>query len=261
MKKLILAAALLLSACSSKIQHGLAERDAIEVQAVLEDHGISATPVSEGKENKFAIEVPQASASEAIRILRDNHLPKQQPAGFSEVFQGGSVVPTQTEERAMFIRALSGENARMLEAMEGVIEAKAIVVPESKSSAFGQAEPARASVFIKVDAAKAAELQARKAELQQLISGSVPGLQPANVAILFDAVNVAPRPKIVEHKDRTAAVAVGSVAGLLLAVLAGAVVFLTLRARKLRLELDEKSDEDVEEPAAAKPAPNAKKAA
>ncbi|MBS2028581.1 MAG: hypothetical protein JST54_11815 [Deltaproteobacteria bacterium] len=256
MKKLILAAAMVLSACSTKIQHGLAERDADEIQAVLGDHGITATPVPEGKE-KWALEVPQSSASEAVRILHENNLPRQQAPGFAEVFGQGSMVPTATEERAKLIQALSGENARLLQGLEGVIAAKVIVVPESKASAFGQVEPARASVLLKVAAPHADSLEKKKPEIQQLVAGSVPGLTPDHVALLVESVEVKARPTVVETKDRTAAVLVASVAGVLLALLAGGLVAAVLRARKLRLELD--GDEDEDEEPTAKPAP--KKAA
>lgn len=260
MKKLILAAALLLSACSTKIQHGLAERDADEIQAVLGDHGINATPVPEGKD-KWALEVPQSSASEAVRILRDNNLPRQQAPGFAEVFGQGSMVPTATEERAKLIQALSGENARLLQGLDGVIAAKVIVVPEAKASAFGQLEPARASVLLKVAGPKADALQARKVEIQQLVAGSVPGLTPEHVALMVEPVVVEARPTIVEHRDRSAALLVASVAGVLLALLAAGLIVAVLRARKLRLELESDEDEDESPAPAPAPKPTPKKAA
>lgn len=250
MKTLTVSMLLLLCACSTKIQHGLSERDADEIQSVLADRGIAASPVSEGKE-KWAVQVPQSSASEAIRILRENNLPRQRAPGFSEVFGQGSMVPTATEEKAKLMQALSGENARMLEAMEGVVEAKVIVVPETKSGAFAPAEPARASVFLKVTSDHAKELAARKAELQQLVSGSVPGLDPAHVALLIDPVSIQARPTIVERKDRSAAAAVGIVAGVLIALMAAALVMLTLRTRSLRLQLAAEQEPTVP---AAKPA-------
>jgi type III secretion protein J len=257
MKTLAISIVCLLCGCSTKIQHGLSERDADEVQAALADRGIAAVPVSEGKE-KWAVEVPQASASDAIRILRENNLPRQEAPGFSEVFGQGSMVPTAAEEKAKLIQALSGENARMLEALDGVVQAKVIVVPETKSGAFAPAEPARASVFLKVTSDHATELGARKLELQQLVAGSVPGLIPEHVALLIDPVNVQARPAIVERKDRTAAAAVGIVAGLLIALLAGALVLLTLRTRALRLQLASSAEVD-DEPVHSKPA--AKRAA
>jgi len=234
--KTLMFSMLLLCACSTKVQHGLAERDADEIQSVLADHGISAQPVSEGKD-KWAVQVPQASASEAIRVMRENNLPRQEAPGFAEVFGQGSMVPTATEEKAKLMQALSGENARMLEALEGVVQAKVIVVPETKSGAFAPAEPARASVFLKVASDHAAELSARKAELQQLVSGAVPGLTPEHVALLIDPVTMKARPPIIERKDRTAAAAVGIVAGLFIALMAAALVMLTLRTRSLRLQL------------------------
>ena len=46
MKTVIFSLLMLLAAgCSTKIQHGLSEHDADEIQAVLGDHGITAAPI------------------------------------------------------------------------------------------------------------------------------------------------------------------------------------------------------------------------
>ena len=44
--------------------------------------------------------------------------------GFGEIFGKGSLVPTPTEERALYVEALSGELARTLESVEGVTSAR-----------------------------------------------------------------------------------------------------------------------------------------
>ena len=252
----VIAALLCTAGCSAKIEHGLAERDANEVRAVLEDRGISVELVSEGKGSAWTVEVPKASAAEAIRLLRDADLPRRDAPGFAEVFGQGSLVPTAAEERARMIQALSGETGRMLTALEGVVRARVLVVPEFKGQGFGTPEPARASVFLKVTSERAAVLAARKLELQQLVAGAVPGLSPDHVAVLFDTVSVSPRPVVIERKDRSAALAVAVASGLLIALLAGALVLATLRSRRLRVALAESPPDadDADAPAVRKAA-------
>jgi type III secretion protein J len=245
---------LLLSGCSAKIEHGLAEREANEVRAALEERGITVELVGEGKGATWSVEVPKASAAQAIRLLRDADLPRRDAPGFAEVFGQGSLVPTAAEERARMIQALSGETCRMLAAIEGVVRARVLVVPEFKSQGFGTPEPARASVFLKVTSERAGVLATRKVELQQLVAGAVPGLTPEHVAVLFDTVSAAPRPVVIERKDRSAALAVACASGLLIALLAGALVLATLRSRKLRVALGESTPEDGDDADSA-PAP------
>jgi type III secretion protein J len=249
---------LLLSACSAKIQHGLSEQDANQIKSVLEDNGISATTELEGgRDAKWVVEVSQSQASEAVRILRDNNLPRQEAPGLAEVFSSGSVVPSATEEKAMFMRALSGEVARMLEGFSGVVSAKVIVVP-TQPSHFGPGEPARASVFIKARSDAATQLTRRRDEIQQLVAGAVPGLAPAQVAVIFDEVLVTPRPAVVEHKDRSAAMVVAVVSSAVVALLVIGLVLAVLRGRKLRLALAEReSAEENESECEKAPTPKA----
>lgn len=248
---------LLLAGCTAKIEHGLSEREANEVRAALEDRGIPVELAAEGKGSTWSVGVARGSAAEATRVLRDEELPRREAPGLAEVFGQGSLVPTATEERARMIQALSGETSRMLGALEGVVRARVLVVPEWKGAGFGAPEPARASVFLRVSSSRAASLAARKAELQQLVAGAVPGLTPDHVAVLLDPISAPPRPVVVQVKDRTAAVAVACGAGLLVLLLAAGLVLATLKARALRMELQERPDGAPE----AEPAPASRRAA
>src|SRR4051794_33427790 len=124
-RSLTVIAALVLVACSSRIQHGLDERQANEIQTVLIERGLNAKKASEaGKKPTFAIEVDDEQAADAVRILAELGLPRQKTGSFEDVFNKGSLVPSATEERAMYLDALSGEIARTLEGVEGVTAAR-----------------------------------------------------------------------------------------------------------------------------------------
>ncbi|HZH03946.1 MAG TPA: hypothetical protein VEY30_09190, partial [Myxococcaceae bacterium] len=116
---------LALMGCRADVRHGLDERQANEVQSALQGRGIDAEKVAEsGKKPVWTVRVRREQAVDAVRVLADLGLPRQRPPGFSEVFGKGSLVPTPTEERALFLQALSGELAQTLEAVEGVISAR-----------------------------------------------------------------------------------------------------------------------------------------
>ena len=105
------AAALTLSACSLELQHDLSEDDANEIYVLLEQAQITATkdPVGEGKERTYTITVPKAQYAEAAKVLKANSLPRPMAAGLSAFKLSKGMIPTQTEERAMFIEALGGD--------------------------------------------------------------------------------------------------------------------------------------------------------
>ena len=67
---------------------------------------------------------PPGDASRAQRLLSERELPRPRPPGFGEVFGKGSLVPTPTEEHALYLHALAGELARSLEAIDGVVGAR-----------------------------------------------------------------------------------------------------------------------------------------
>jgi type III secretion protein J len=255
--------ALALAGCSAPVRHGLSETDALQVKAALEDVGLTVGIEAEGgRDGKWKVSVPEAEVSAAIRTLRDQHLPHQTAPGLGEVFGSGNVVPTPTEERAQLVRGLSGEVARMLESLDGVVQAKVIAMP-AQPSPFGAPEPGRASVFLKVRSVAQTALEARRTEIQALVAGAVPGLNPASVSVLIDAVVAVQRPVIVEKKDRSTAAIVGVFSALLLAMVAAALGVVTLKNRKLRLQLEAQHDAEPEpEPRPAKaPAPPARKVA
>ncbi len=235
MKAPLVAAAALLAACSSQIQSGLDESQANEVESVLSRHGVAAKKVREGgKDARFAVSVPSEQASAAIQILGDNDLPRQKAAGFGEVFGKGSMVPTATEEKALFLYALSGEIARTLETIDGVVTARIHVVPGAPAR-FGQpATKARASVLLKVVAGRTEALKARRGEVQAAVAGSVDGLDTDQVAVMITEAAAPPAVTAPEVRSENTYRALLVAAAAVIGVLALALVVAALRVRRLR---------------------------
>ena len=231
----VLGIAVVLQGCSAQIQSGIDEMSANEVETVLVQHGLSARKVREGgRDGKFAVSVPPEQATAAIQLLRDNDLPHTKAPGFGEIFGKGSMVPTATEERAMFLYALGGEISRTLETVDGVVSARVHVVPGTPSR-FGQpATRARAAVLLKVSPGRAQATREHRPDIQALVAGSVDGLDTDQVAVMVTEIGTPPEvatsiPRT-EGFYRILLIAAAAVIG----ILAVALVLASLRGRAVR---------------------------
>jgi type III secretion protein J len=224
-----------LYACRAQIQHGLDERQANELQAVLADHGVEAKKVPEaGKKPTWAIEVDDESASDAIRILAELGLPRPKTEGFGDVFGKGSLVPTPTEERALYLQALSGEISRTLESVEGVTAARVHIVlpPPARPGTTGGPVP-KASAFLRTRPGVSEKLDKSREELKALVAGAVEGLSRDQVTLIVsEASDFIPSKPRVDEPDRMRWLLVGL--GIAVSFLAIAMVVLTLRVRHYR---------------------------
>src|SRR4051812_25476337 len=108
MRLLSASLALVLSACSVELQHDLTEDDANDIYVLLHNKGIDAKKLKEegGNEPKYIISVAKQDVADAAQHLRDYALPRPKADGLGVFKKMKGMIPTQTEERAMFIEAL-----------------------------------------------------------------------------------------------------------------------------------------------------------
>jgi len=180
-------AVVLLLGCSAAIEHGLDEPAANDVVTALERAGIAASKNRDDSNGDgFVVSVAKADVVRSMELLHSLGLPRGRRAGFGEVYKQTSLLPTPTEERAKYVEALSGEIAKTLETVEGVASARVhLVLPEPDPLAM-DGKPrvaAQAAVLIKTRADRAPPIS--ESEVRKLVSGSVPGLEPAAVGVVF----------------------------------------------------------------------------
>jgi type III secretion protein J len=195
MMRVAVAAAVVLAAmgCSTNILHGVDERGANEATSALERAGIGAEKVPDeggaaGGAASYTVRVASGDGSRAVDLLRALGLPRDRRRGFSETYGQPSLIPTPSEERARYLDALTGEIERTLESADGVVSARVHLVLEETDPLAPEAKPrnpARAAVLLRARAGRA-PLAAE--EVQKLVAGSVPGLDPAAVAVVTTAV-------------------------------------------------------------------------
>ena len=183
---------LLAAGCSSRILGGLDETSANESLGALEHAGISAEKIADetsagAAATGYALRVARGDASRALDVLRARGLPRERRHGYAEVYSQASLLPTASEERARFIDATAGELERTLETADGIVSARVHLVLEEPDPLAIDAKPrtpARAAVLM-----KAAEGHAPLSEVdvQRLVAGSVPGLEPSAVAVVVTA--------------------------------------------------------------------------
>jgi type III secretory pathway lipoprotein EscJ len=212
--------ALVLGACSDGVDRDLVrvaeEREAIEILDMLRDPLRSANLVAEkqavkdGQKTVWQIKVlncTQADLDQAIRELVRSNLPRTRYPGFDEMFSGGKLIPSETEDRARYVNAREGELQNALLAIPGVISAGVnLALPREVRGAEPKSlVPASASVVLKfrdvsfaqpfisekpivapaADAEKAPFVpQGSKDFVRQMVASGVEGLEPERVTVL-----------------------------------------------------------------------------
>jgi type III secretion protein J len=170
-----------------EILHGLDEGQANQVVVALDEGGVRAEKRrDDAGEGTWRIEVPSGDAREAQRLLAERALPRRTPPGFGEVFGKGSIVPTPSEERALYLHALSGELARSVESIDGVSEARVhLALPPQDPMRADPAPPARAAVLVKARPGARPRLDPLTPGIQALVAGAVAGLEASSVAVVI----------------------------------------------------------------------------
>lgn len=197
-KTLALLFVLTLSACQGEqeIKSNLSESDANEILVVLNSQKIPATKLAtiskmSGKQPSYAVNVQDSQAAQALQILVDNRLPKPRSAGLGEIYpsDSSSLIPSQSEEKAKFLRAVQGEVENMLKVLPGIIEARVVlVVPDQNvirdlRSVAPKATASVAVVYNPIDAKGSPAVKSD--EIKYLVASAVENLLPASVTVVM----------------------------------------------------------------------------
>ncbi|MFL5272690.1 MAG: secretion protein [Anaeromyxobacteraceae bacterium] len=204
----VLALLALTTACGrDELAHGLEESQANAVLVALDEGGIRGEKrADERGEGVWRVDVAGADAARAQRILAERELPRLRAPGFGEVFGKGSVVPSPTEERALYLHALSGELARSVEAIDGVVEARVHLALAEQDPLRGGIPPAsRAAVLVKARPGARGRVEPLAGGIAALVAGGVAGLDAGAVAVVVtEAAPIAGAPPRAAPRGRAA---------------------------------------------------------
>ncbi|WP_431050705.1 type III secretion system inner membrane ring lipoprotein SctJ [Roseateles sp. L2-2] len=181
-----LSLAVLLVGCSGAIDlyTGLNERDANEITAELDRHGLDASKVAGGKQ-LFAVRVPQDRFASAVAILQAAGLPRSSFTRMGDIFKKDGMISTPTEERARFLSALAQELESTLSQIDGVVLARVHPVLPERVVPGEPVLPSSCSILIKHVAGW--NTAAYEPRIRKLVVTSIPGLAdaPEKVAVVF----------------------------------------------------------------------------
>ncbi len=196
---LVFLAVLLLQACSVELYSGLNQRQANEIVATLMRHGIAAQSET-AKDGKMAVSVEKGRFAEAMAILDENGLPKQEFQTLGDVFKRGGLVSSPVEERATMIYGLSQELSQTISDIDGVLSARVHLVLPENDPLRQQLVPSSASVFIRHRASVA--MNELVPQVKMLVAKGVAGLTYDNVSVTLIPV-AAPAPEAVTEPRLT----------------------------------------------------------
>ena len=170
-----------LTACSGQeLYRDVDEREANEMISVLMRAGIESSK-SAGDKGAFSVHVKQADFAQAVDVLRQNGLPRQNFETLGTVFEKEGFTSSSLAERARLIFGTSQELAGTISQFDGVIDARVHLALPEADALTGTANPPSASVFVKYR--EGMDLPAQTAAIKSLVTNSIEGLDYNNVSV------------------------------------------------------------------------------
>lgn len=229
----LLVVAVLATGCARRaVLEGLPRREAGRCTVALRAAGLDAAVEGAGDESTVTVGGDDADFRTALQILADHGLPRRAAPGFDS--EGGSLIPSPSEERARYIKGLSGEIETLLESVDGVVSAEALVSLPERRPLSTQTEPASASVVLSF---AGPETPVAESEVRNIVVSSI------GADISGDRVSVVAKPVVratalppVVRYERDRIVEFGFLAAVLLLAILEAVTIWRLRAiRRARI--------------------------
>jgi len=187
-----------LAGCNVELYADLDQRQANEIIATLYRQGIPAERVMT-KGGRFTVNVDDGRFAEAINILNENGLPRQQFATMCDVFKKDGLVSSPVQERAQMICAVSQELSRTVSDIDGVLSARVHLVLPENDPLRQQLVPSSASVFIRHQANVG--MNDLVPQVKMLVANGVAGLSYDKVSVVL--VPVESRERIVAENGDT----------------------------------------------------------
>jgi len=162
---------------------GLSRDDVNRMGSALGEAGIAFDVTSDGS----SVQVPIGMAEKARMFLAEKGLPTSNNAGYELFDKMGSLGLTSFMQEVTRQRALEGEIARTIQAVQGVKAARVHIVLPDKGSFRRANQKPTASVVIRSDASF--RLESAQA-ISQLVAAAVPSLEVGSVTVLDTAGQV-----------------------------------------------------------------------
>ncbi|WP_297323598.1 flagellar basal-body MS-ring/collar protein FliF [uncultured Bartonella sp.] len=156
---------------------GLTRDDVNRMGMALGEAGIAFDVSSDGT----SVQVPVGQAEKARMFLAEKGLPTSNNAGYELFDNMGSLGLTSFMQEITRQRALEGEIARTIQAVQGVKAARVHIVLPDKGSFRRANQKPTASVVIRTDGNFSAE---SAQSIRQLVAAAIPSLEASSVTVL-----------------------------------------------------------------------------
>jgi type III secretion system YscJ/HrcJ family lipoprotein len=180
-----------LSSCDGydTIIEDLSQRNAYQVLVLFRENNIEAQ--KEGHKDKknttYCIKVKKSQSEQALRLLVENNLPKEERTSFKELYLTGasSIIPSKSDEMGKLTLALQGESEVLLSIIPGIIDAR-VVYSMEPSPDFRKFEPKKTASVVVIYQNKDGNSSSpiSDAEIKELVAGSFSGLSPSDVTVI-----------------------------------------------------------------------------
>jgi flagellar M-ring protein FliF len=158
------------------IYTGLSAQDVSRITAALSEAGVPF----DVNEQRNAVLVPFGQASRARSLLAQKGLPSSSRAGYELFDQMGSIGLTSFMQEVTRVRALEGEIARTIQALDGVAAARVHLVLADPGSFRRERREPSASVLLRVgDRWQNTSAQA----VRHIVAAAVPGMKLEQVSV------------------------------------------------------------------------------
>jgi flagellar M-ring protein FliF len=158
------------------IYTGLSAQDVSRITAALAEAGISF----DVNEQRSAVMVPFGQTARARSLLAQKGLPNSSRAGYELFDQLGSIGLTSFMQEVTRVRALEGEIARTIQAVDGVAAARVHLVLADPGSFRRERRDPSASVLLRIDERwRNSAAQA----VRHIVAAAVPGMKVEQVNI------------------------------------------------------------------------------
>jgi type III secretion protein J len=244
MRRVVLGAlCLLLWGCGVELEHGLDERQANQIAALLGEQGLSPDKLRDEGADSWKIVVPRAELGRAYALLESYDLPHRGRRGVDELLAERGLLPSAGEEHTRLEAARAAELERTLERVPGVVCARVHLALPDPGRLDGTPAPPRASVLLRTQG----QIGIAEAQVRALVAGATAGLSRDAVEVIITGGIAAPPaspteavgPLSVARGERGRVVAIAA-SGLALLVLLGAALLLTaLRLSSQRTRADQ----------------------
>lgn len=174
--------------CTVPVAVDLDEAEAHRVVLALNSRQIGAErSIDPSAEGRFRVEVARDEAARAEGALAEDGLPRPKVPSLLDALDTGALVPSRMTEQARLLAGVSGELERSLGGVDGVLSARVHLAAPRTDPLAGDGEPSEATASVLIRH-RGTHSPLSDADVQRLVSGAVPGLAPARVAVIHVAV-------------------------------------------------------------------------